>query len=94
MSRPFRPSSGSMGEWFESKFCAICERDIEVRKNADYEKGCQIYANVLFLEIDHAEYPKEWIYDDDDEPVCTAFILEGEEIPYRCAKTLSLPLGG
>ena len=68
MSNKYRPSSGSEGVWFESKFCAQC-----VRQPLDpNDGGCLIQLNAMCFEIDEDEYPQEWILQN-DAPYCTAF---------------------
>lgn len=65
MSRPYRPSNGTAGMIFEEKHCEVCS-------NFD-EGSCDIYFNAALYEIDEPEYPKEWIYDENDIPTCTKF---------------------
>ena len=69
--RPYRPSNGTEGMYFEAKFCERCAKN-------DPEKGCDIQARAFWHQIDDPEYPKEWIardkpQDDLDDARCTAF---------------------
>lgn len=77
VTKPYRPCNGSEGEWFSSRFCDRCQHDAEYR-NTDGEKGgCPILANALCFDIDHADYPKEWVEDDDGaNPRCLVFEAE------------------
>lgn len=74
MTKPYRPSNGSEGEWFQSKFCDLCRFDAKYRRTQDGKDGCKILANVYAYNIDHPDYPKEWI-EDDGGPRCTKFGL-------------------
>lgn len=63
--RPYRPSNGSEGLWFQGEFCDRCSRWSE-------ETGCDIANRTFWHQIDEPEYPKEWV-EGDDGPRCTAF---------------------
>lgn len=83
----YRPSNGDEGDWFMSKFCWNCAR-------GNLEEGaeglpCGILGRALGYGIDDDEYPKEWIEDEHGKR-CTAFIQEGEEVPYRCESTMDM----
>lgn len=66
----YRPSNGTEGEMFMSRWCARCAKD---NLNPDTgEGGCEIIANAFAFDIADAEYPREWRYVD-GEPVCAAF---------------------
>lgn len=71
MSKPYRPSNGTEGDFFMAEFCFRCGRDTE-------EKPCKLLGNSLAYEIGDPEYPKEWITDEEGSR-CTAFTLEGSE---------------
>lgn len=65
MSSSYRPSNGTEGMIFEEKFCEQCKL---------YENGgCIIWFNAGLYEINEPEYPKEWVYDAENKPTCTAF---------------------
>ena len=68
--RPYQPSNGSEGEWFMTKYCYRCEHYNE-------RVGCPIVNNTMLYDVRSAEYPREWVYQEDG-PVCTAFVLKGE----------------
>jgi len=61
----YRPSNGSEGDWFMSRFCWKCIKDSEA-------KPCRIIGRTMALDVDHKDYPREWI-EDSDGPRCTAF---------------------
>ena len=63
----YTPSNGTEGEWFMDKFCANCCKDTTQRK-IDGKTMCNILTKSLLN-----EQPKEWIYDENDKPVCTSF---------------------
>lgn len=66
----YRPSNGTEGEMFMSDWCARCTKDKPPH-------GCQIIALTMALEVDHPDYPAEWVEDDDgSNPRCTAFEAE------------------
>jgi len=55
--------------WFTDKFCDNCKN-----QNPDPEggKNCDILCRTLVYDIKDDEYPEEWTYDKDDDPICTA----------------------
>ena len=62
--RAYRPSNGSEGIVFEGEFCEKCE----------HEMKCGIYLDVMRLDVDDPNYPKEWVQDDEGgNEKCTAF---------------------
>ena len=62
----YRPSNGTEGECFQAQWCDRCWRDRNQR--------CSILAKTLFWAITDPEYPKQWNYDDNNKPQCTAFL--------------------
>jgi len=75
-TKPYRPSNGSEGEWFQSEFCEKCERD-------RYEsKPCRILGRTMAFDIDDKQYPREWVRDAGEwpgNPRCTAFVERGAQ---------------
>jgi len=61
--QPYRPSNGTEAMLFEERFCDCCS------KNPD----CEIYLNAFLHDTHHRDYPKEWVYDGEGRPTCTAF---------------------
>lgn len=71
MTELFRPSNGTGGDIFRHNWCDRCEKD-------RYEsKPCGIFSRTLVYDITDKQYPKQWIYDDDGVPMCTAFVALG-----------------
>ena len=68
MSELYRPANGTEGMIFERRFCERCIHDI----NDD----CAIHTRALLHDVDEPEYPREWVYDANDSPACTAFATE------------------
>ncbi|MDY8137585.1 hypothetical protein [Aquimarina sp. 2201CG5-10] len=68
MNRPYQPSNGTEGMIFTEKYCMNC---INCHPDPCHHKQCQILCNALVFHINDKEYPKEWVYID-DEPKCTA----------------------
>lgn len=90
MSKPYRPSNGSEGIDWDDQWCSHCSRDAAFREDPDQNDGCPIYALTFALDINHPDYPKEWIEDDDgSNPRCTAFTTD-QKCPERCDKTVDL----
>lgn len=71
-ARPYRPSNGTEGDAFMGAWCARCERDAARRRDPDNNDGCRIIVLSMALKISDAEYPKEWVRDENG-PQCTAF---------------------
>jgi len=67
----YRPSNGSEGEWFESKFCMQC---IHTNPDPDKKPQCKIWFRALVHYATDKEYPSEWTYDENNKPVCTAWV--------------------
>jgi hypothetical protein len=64
--KTYRPSNGTEGMIFEETFCHHCMA-------YDFGAECPIYMAALVYDSGNDEYPKEWIYDQDGRPTCTAF---------------------
>ena len=71
----YMPSNGTVGDAFESKWCAHCTRD-----DFDADLLCPILARGL-----SGEQPPEWIYIN-NTPTCTAFTDKPLPAP-RCPLT-------
>lgn len=84
----FRPCNGTTGEAFIADWCGKCERDRLYRENET--DPCEILGRTFMYDEDDPEYPQEWRYQD-GQPVCTAFVEAGTEIPrQRCEGTLDI----
>lgn len=69
----YRPSNGTEGEMFMSRWCAKCERAAAFRE--DRGDSCPIVDDVMAYDEDHESYPTEWQIGEDGQPKCTAFQL-------------------
>lgn len=87
--KPYRPSTGTEGAAFQEEWCCHCARDAAFQADPDFAQGCQIVADTFAYDITDAHYPKEWIFDRDGRPCCTAY-TEDPTCPRRCDKTLDL----
>jgi hypothetical protein len=56
--RNYLPSNGTDGVWFTQKYCDKCYK----------ESQCTILTNAYC-----GGQPKQWIYDENNHPVCTSF---------------------
>ena len=61
----YRPSNGTEGEMFMDEFCFQCKFDIN--------EDCEILADTFCYNINDPEYPEEWTYDKNNNPICTKF---------------------
>lgn len=85
--KPYRPSNGTEGEMFMSRFCYRCQHD------EDEEEPCPILTMTFALPIEDPDYPKEWVHDRNGNPDCTAFAPSGakpEELQRRCDRTIDM----
>lgn len=67
--KKYRPSNGTEGMYFMDKFCDNC-----IHENPESGKSCDLIAMSMCYDINDTEYPKEWCYNDKDEPTCTKWI--------------------
>lgn len=91
----YRPSNGTEGDIFISQWCCNCARDKSFSEGVDVDlcsadEICQIINKTMAYDIDHEEYPREWQYNAKGAPICTAFRQTGENVKYRCEKTLDM----
>ncbi len=64
---PFRPANGAEGDIFREGWCDRCQRGL----------ACVILARTYWHAPGHPDYPREWTYDAEGLPQCTAFTPEG-----------------
>ena len=80
-NKKYQPSNSTEGDIFRSKFCYQCLRDKDWRERE--VNPCQIQCKTALLNAGDEDYPQEWTYDTDGNPICTAFepnpvdLLEG-----------------
>ena len=70
MTELYRPANGTEGEIFMEKFCYRCEK---YGGDGTDLPPCPIQGNVLTFSVHDPKYPKEWCYDANGKPQCTAF---------------------
>ncbi len=90
--QPYRPSTGTEGMAFDEAWCEHCTRDKAYRDggpDVDPAIGCQIIADTFAYDITDPKYPKEWVFDRDGRPSCTAFTTD-PKCPVRCDKTIDM----
>lgn len=87
--QPYRPTSGTEGAAFQERWCDHCARDAAFRADPDFGTGCQIVADTFAYDITDPKYPKEWVFDAEGRPKCTAFTTD-PACPVRCDKTIDL----
>lgn len=61
----YRPSNGFEGEIFMERFCYRCQKD--------KDQNCEIILGTMVFGVDEEEYPLEWQYGSDGQPICTSF---------------------
>ena len=84
--KPYQPSNGTEGDYFEAEFCCRCQREAKFWRTQAAEDACDIHCRAIWSTPGDPDYPAEWIEDDDgSNPRCTAFILEGAR-PIRVCK--------
>ena len=64
----YRPSNGTEGEIFMQEFCDSC-----IYGDPGNEKYCEIIKKTMMFDVDDREYPIEWRYGEDGQPICTKF---------------------
>lgn len=70
-NKSYRPSNGTEGSAFYSKFCENCKHEDPP------DKCCSILARTMAFGVEDEEYPEEWIYNDEGLATCTAFERPG-----------------
>lgn len=66
----FQPSNGTDGMMFTDEFCCNC---IHQHPDPDHEKQCMILMRTLVYYTTDPQYPKEWRFNAEGWPVCTAW---------------------
>jgi hypothetical protein len=98
----YRPSNGTEGEIFHGLWCVGCARDAAFQQfhaglagNVEEPDGCPIIVAAMAFAEDHPEYPREWQFGPDGQPVCTGFALDPDlDRTPRCDATPDLFGGG
>lgn len=66
--KPYMPVNAVEGEAFSEAFCNRCKH-----LAGENVVSCDIEVAAIFYDAGEDGYPKEWIYDADGKPRCTAF---------------------
>ena len=66
--KPYQPSNGTEGDYFIEKHCMNC---LHCDPDPRAKKQCVILCASLCYSVNEPEYPKEWIYDENNNPTCT-----------------------
>jgi hypothetical protein len=69
--KKYCPSNGTEGDWFEDKFCMNC---IHTNPDPCKKPQCEIWCRAVCWNVNDEHFPTEWQYDNDDKPVCTAWV--------------------
>ncbi len=69
--KKYCPSNGTEGDWFESKFCMNC---INTNPNPTLKPQCKIWCAAVCYHVNEPEFPKEWTYNSENKPTCTAWV--------------------
>lgn len=94
----YEPSNGTEGEAFIGTWCERCARDKDMNGTCHAEgrdPGDDDWCPILVASF--RGEAKEWVFDAEGMPTCTAFVPMGEPIPApRCDKTVDMfePPGG
>lgn len=73
--KPYRPSNGTDGEIFHSRFCHRCKHE------GPDGAACDIAMRAFFFGLADPEYPKEWVIEENDPLDTTAKCTAFEEKP-------------
>ena len=66
----YMPSNGTEGMGFMEHYCGNCIHEKFMHTNRDGDKQCEVLNRCFF----NAPDPQpEWIYDENDQPICTEF---------------------
>lgn len=71
--QPYRPSNGTEGDWFMSKFCSNCIYGKYEHTGDINDNPCEIANRAWLFDLSDEGYPEEWIYGHDGKPTCTTF---------------------
>lgn len=66
----FQPSNGTEGMIFCEAFCDRC---IHQHPDPDDERQCEILGCTMVYDPNDEEYPREWVFDEEGWPTCTAW---------------------
>lgn len=76
--KPFRPSSGTEGDVFQSLYCNRCAKDW-ISAPGSVANYCGLVADSMRFEVDDPQYPAAWVHNADGSPCCMEFVPMREE---------------
>jgi hypothetical protein len=71
MAKKYQPSNGTEGAYFINEYCMRC---IHCDPDPYGPKQCDILLRTMVYNVNDPEYPEEWVYNENDQPKCTAWI--------------------
>lgn len=72
--KKYCPSNGTEGSWFCETFCMNCIHGKYEHTQDLADNPCEILSASFLYDIKDTEYPKQWVYDANNEPTCTSFV--------------------
>ena len=63
----YRPSNGTEGDYFISKYCMNC---VHCDPDPEGQTQCEIIMLTMIYDVTDEDYPNEWVYVD-GKPTCT-----------------------
>lgn len=69
----YEPSNGTEGSYFIEKLCMNCIHEKFMHTQDHSHLKCDILSRSILHSSKESEYPKEWVYDENNKPTCTAF---------------------
>lgn len=85
----WQPSNGTEGDLFQQDWCCKCARDKVMSEGKDFE-DCTEDDLCDILAASYRGEAKEWQYDKEGQPCCTAFVFAGDKIPTRDDLTIDM----
>jgi hypothetical protein len=81
----YRPSNATEGDFFFAAWCCKCQRDEAMREGCnvdecDDNERCDIIVKTMAFHVSDPDYPAEWRYGPDGQPMCAAFVAAGIEV--------------
>lgn len=80
--KKFRPSNATQGDCFMSEFCFKCAKYTD----PDAVSQCDVLTRSMIYDENEKQYPRQWAYDENENPVCTSFKDRDEFNAERRAK--------
>lgn len=71
--KKYRPSNSTEGMGFIDHYCCNCIHGKYEHTGDTNDNPCEILIRSFFLDINDKDYPEEWQYNENNEPVCTAW---------------------